>query len=119
MTPEERIKTLEERVESLSRENHRFRKSQIEKHNFRKEYPTETWYTAYLQNEIRVLEELNQSQQRIIENYQKHYAKYGDFYTRYETERLGDTCNLGDTNNIHWGDSRYTHAEETKKENMI
>jgi hypothetical protein len=119
MTPEERIKLLEERVEALARENHRFRKAQTDQHKFKKMMPSDTWYTAYLQDAIRQLEEQNAEQQKVIENYQKHYNKYGTFYTRYETERLGDSSNLGDTNNIHRDNSRYPQAEETKKEDVI
>ena len=42
--------------------------------------PQDRWYLVYLQDEVRRLEQLNDDQTDIIEQYQRHYSRYGEFY---------------------------------------
>lgn len=90
MPPEERIKLLEKRCEMLARENTRFRQVQKDIHNIQKVVPSDRWYVAYLQTEISRLERQYSDMQDTLHTYQKHYSKWGEFYTRYENERCSD-----------------------------
>lgn len=46
--------------------------------------PKDKWYLLYLMKENSALERECENRQGIIEQYQKHYAKWGHFYSEYE-----------------------------------
>lgn len=48
--------------------------------SFQRTQPKDRWYLAYLQGAVADLEHQLEQQQIVIEQYQKHYAKFGSFY---------------------------------------
>lgn len=119
MTPEERIPLLEKRIDSLARENRRFKQDQKRVHDIKSIMPPDRWYIAYLQSEIARLERQYEEMKTHLNTYQKHYSKWGHFYTRYENERLCDTDTTGDTTHVDRSSEGYTHPEEKEKEDVI
>ena len=72
MTAEERIPLLEKRIETLSKENHRFRQDQKKVHDIKNIIPHDRWYIAYLQSEMARLELQYEESQKHLNTYQKH-----------------------------------------------
>jgi arginine deiminase len=84
MDDDERIKKLEARVDSLWKENFRLKKAQKDQHKHIKILPRDVWYVRYLMDSLKELEQVNAEQEKVIHTYQKHYAKWGHFYTDWE-----------------------------------
>lgn len=84
MNDKEKIKKLEDRCNSLARENFRFRQEQKDYHLLSQVLPKDKRYVQYLMVANASLERQIEEQQRNIDKYQKHYARYGKFYTEWE-----------------------------------
>lgn len=119
MTPEERIVILEKRIDSLSRENYRFKQDQKRVHDIKSIIPHDRWYVAYLQSEIARLELQYEEGQKNLNTYQKHYSKWGHFYTRYENERLCNTHTPSNPTDADRSSEGYPQSEEKKEEGVI
>lgn len=119
MTPEERIVILEKRIDSLSRENYRFKQDQKRVHDIKSIIPHDRWYVAYLQSEIARLELQYEEGQKNLNTYQKHYSKWGHFYTRYENERLHDTHTPSNPTDADRSSEGYPQTDEKKEEGVI
>ena len=51
---------------------------------YKKTFPSDTWYVAYLQGTVMKLERMCDDRQDIINQYQGHFAKYGKIYKDFD-----------------------------------
>lgn len=90
-----RVKELEGQIEKLKS------KARDMEREF-KTTPSDKWYLLYLMKANASLEREVDKRQEVIEQYQKHYQKFGKLYLDYERDRgLADDDILGDTNTAH------------------
>lgn len=92
---EEEIGRLNKRLESekikLKEERTRFFRLE----SFVRTHATDQSYIAYLREEMRIIEELNEKNQMTIDNYRKHYQKYGSFYQDWE-KKVKDSVKIAE-----------------------
>jgi predicted RNase H-like nuclease (RuvC/YqgF family) len=82
-TAEEHIKDLKLAiVESIKREKRNYNRF-VRLRRLHKTMPEDRFYIAYLQSEIGNLEDLYADQQVVIEQYRRHFSKFGDFYSQW------------------------------------
>lgn len=86
MQPDERIQKLEEKVKELEEEKHRLKERLRLMQVCAKVNPSDKWYVRYLMQSNSMLERECDSRQEVIDQYSKHYQKWGKFYTEYENK---------------------------------
>lgn len=77
---------IERQLKRLTEDNDKLRERNLKMQQMGRQYAKDRWYLAYLQSEMFNLERQYSNQQDIIEQYQKHFSKFGDFYSKYKAE---------------------------------
>lgn len=75
---------IERQLKKLTEDNDRLRERNLKMTQMGRQYAKDRWYLAYLQSEMFTLERQYERQQDIIEQYQRHFSKYGHFYADLE-----------------------------------
>lgn len=108
-----RVKELEGQLEKLKAKAWKMEKEF-------KISPSDKWYLQYLMGANASLEREVEKRQEIVEQYQRHYNKFGKLYLDYERNRgLADADILGDTDTFHRGHQRYPQPKEKKPKKVI